>query len=180
MAGGEHLETKHPVGTGSGGRSGKDCGQRGGYEQARLCHCGVGVRLQDGQPGRGRDAAEPIAGLVRESIFAHYFGNSDAADAFKAAFRIPNILQNLFGEGVLSASFIPVYSRLLGAGEDEHANELAWTLGAIMSLSISLLVLLGVAAAPYMIDAIAPGFHGPKRELTILLVRIFFPAPDCW
>ena len=117
-----------------------------------------------------------IAGLVRESIFAHYFGNSDAADAFKAAFRIPNILQNLFGEGVLSASFIPVYSRLLGAGEDEHANELAWTLGAIMSLSISLLVLLGVAAAPYMIDAIAPGFHGPKRELTILLVRIFFPG----
>jgi len=58
-----------------------------------------------------------IAGLVRESIFAHYFGNSDAADAFKAAFRIPNILQNLFGEGVLSASFIPVYSRLLGADD---------------------------------------------------------------
>ncbi len=54
-----------------------------------------------------------IAGLVRQRIFAHYFGNSDAADAFNAAFRIPNFLQNLFGEGVLSASFIPVYAGLL-------------------------------------------------------------------
>jgi putative peptidoglycan lipid II flippase len=117
-----------------------------------------------------------IAGLVRESIFAHYFGNSDAADAFKAAFRIPNILQNLFGEGVLSASFIPVYSRLLGAGDEEQANVLAWTLGAILSLAISVLVLLGVAFAPYLIDAIAPGFEGSKRELTIGLVRIFFPG----
>jgi len=53
-----------------------------------------------------------LVGLVRDRIFAHYFGNSDAADAFRAAFRIPNFLQNLFGEGVLSASFIPVYARL--------------------------------------------------------------------
>src|SRR5579859_4770616 len=52
-----------------------------------------------------------IAGLLRETVFAHYFGNSDAADVFRAAFRIPNFLQNLFGEGVLSASFIPVYAR---------------------------------------------------------------------
>jgi putative peptidoglycan lipid II flippase len=54
-----------------------------------------------------------VAGLVRERAFAHYFGNSAVADAVKAAFRIPNLLQNLFGEGVLSASFIPVYARLL-------------------------------------------------------------------
>ena len=56
-----------------------------------------------------------IAGLVRQRIFAHYFGNSDAADAFNAAFRIPNFLQNLFGEGVLSASFIPGVCRPAGA-----------------------------------------------------------------
>jgi hypothetical protein len=49
-----------------------------------------------------------LAGLIRDGVFAHYFGNSDAADAFRATFRIPNFLQNLFGEGVLSASFIPV------------------------------------------------------------------------
>jgi len=54
-----------------------------------------------------------LAGLVRQRVFSHYFGLSDAADAFSAAFRIPNLLQNLFGEGVLSASFIPVYAGLL-------------------------------------------------------------------
>src|SRR5579872_5998401 len=62
-----------------------------------------------------------IAGLIRQRVFAHYFGNSDAADAFTAAFRIPNFLQNLFGEGVLSASFIPVYAGLLAREDDEEA-----------------------------------------------------------
>src|ERR1700751_2175745 len=77
-----------------------------------------------------------VAGLVRESVFAHYFGNSDAADAFKAAFRIPNILQNLFGEGVLSASFIPVYAKTLGEGDEETANRLAWAVAAMLSLTV--------------------------------------------
>ena len=117
-----------------------------------------------------------IAGLIRESIFAHYLGNSAAADAFKAGFRIPNILQNLFGEGVLSASFIPVYSRLLGAGEEEAADLVAWAVGATLALVVAIFVLLGVFAAPWMIDAIAPGFHGDKRELTIRLVQILFPG----
>ena len=117
-----------------------------------------------------------IAGLIRESIFAHFFGNSDAADAFKAAFRIPNILQNLFGEGVLSASFIPVYAKTLAEGDKETANRLAWAVAAILSLCVSILVLLGVIATPYLIAAIAPGFHGAKRELTITLVRILFPG----
>ena len=90
-----------------------------------------------------------IAGLIRESIFAHYLGNSAAADAFKAGFRIPNILQNLFGEGVLSASFIPVYSRLLGEGDDETADLVAWAVGAMLALVTSILVALGVLAAPY-------------------------------
>ncbi|HEX4211246.1 MAG TPA: murein biosynthesis integral membrane protein MurJ [Candidatus Binataceae bacterium] len=117
-----------------------------------------------------------IAGLIRESIFAHYLGNSAAADAFKASFRIPNILQNLLGEGVLSASFIPVYSRLLSEGEEETADLVAWAVGAMLALAVSILVAAGVFAAPYMIDAIAPGFHGDKRELTIHLVRILFPG----
>ncbi len=117
-----------------------------------------------------------IAGLVRESIFAHYLGNSGAADAFKAGFRIPNILQNLLGEGVLSASFIPVYSRLLSKGEEEEASLLAWAVGALLSLAVAILVLAGVTAAPWLIAAIAPGFHGDKRELTIRLVQILFPG----
>lgn len=117
-----------------------------------------------------------IAGLIRESIFAHYLGNSAAADAFKAGFRIPNILQNLFGEGVLSASFIPVYSRLLSEGEEETADLLAWSVGALLSLAVALLVALGVVFTPYLIDAIAPGFHGATRALTIRIVMILFPG----
>jgi putative peptidoglycan lipid II flippase len=117
-----------------------------------------------------------IAGLIRESVFAHYLGNSAAADAFKAGFRIPNILQNLLGEGVLSASFIPVYSRLLAQGEDEMADLLAWAVGAILALTISLLVAVGMATTPYLITAIAPGFAGERRELAIAIVRILFPC----
>jgi putative peptidoglycan lipid II flippase len=117
-----------------------------------------------------------IAGLVRDRVFAHYFGNSDAADAFRAAFRIPNFLQNMFGEGVLSASFIPVYAGLLARDDDEEARRTAGAVAALLALTTSILVLLGVLATPYLIDLIAPGFHGEKRELTIRLVRILFPG----
>lgn len=117
-----------------------------------------------------------IFGLVRDRVFAHYFGNSDAADAFKAAFRIPNFLQNLFGEGVLSASFIPVYANLLAREDKEEANRTAGAVAALLALITSFIVLVGVLATPYLIDAIAPGFHGEKRQLTIRLVRILFPG----
>ena len=117
-----------------------------------------------------------IAGLIRDRVFAHYFGNSDAADAFKAAFRIPNALQNLFGEGVLSASFIPVYAALLARDEDEEARRTAGAVAALLALSTSILVLAGVLATPYLIDAIAPGFSGAKRDLTIQIVRVLFPG----
>jgi putative peptidoglycan lipid II flippase len=113
---------------------------------------------------------------VRESIFAHYLGNSAAADAFKAGFRIPNILQNLFGEGVLSASFIPVYSRLLSEGDEELADLVAWAVGACLAAAVSILVLLGVLGAPWLIEAIAPGFEGGTRELTIRIVQVLFPG----
>src|SRR6185312_6370873 len=115
-------------------------------------------------------------GLVRDRVFAHYFGNSDAADAFRAAFRVPNILQNLFGEGVLSASFIPVYSRLLAEEDEEESGRVAGAVGAVLALTASLLVVAGMLAAPWLIWVIAPGFHGEKRDLTIHLVRILFPG----
>jgi putative peptidoglycan lipid II flippase len=117
-----------------------------------------------------------IAGLVRDRVFAHYFGNSDAADAFRAAFRIPNFLQNLFGEGVLSASFIPVYARLNAEKRHEEASEVAEATFALLFLATSLLVVVGVFAAPWLIDVIAPGFSGDKRLLTIRLVQILFPG----
>ena len=117
-----------------------------------------------------------VAGLVRDRVFAHYFGNSDAADAFRAAFRIPNFLQNLFGEGVLSASFIPVYANLLARDAREEADRVASAVFCLLSFVVSCLVLIGVLATPFLIDAIAPGFAGAKRDLTISLVRILFPG----
>lgn len=117
-----------------------------------------------------------IAGLVRERVFAHYFGNSDAGDAFKAALKIPNFLQNLFGEGVLSASFIPVYAQLLAKKHDEDAAKVASVIGSLLFLMTSGLVLLGVLATPFLIDVIAPGFTGEKRDLTIQIVQILFPG----
>ncbi|MGA8578355.1 MAG: lipid II flippase MurJ, partial [Bryobacteraceae bacterium] len=78
-----------------------------------------------------------LIGLVRQRVFSHYFGLSDAADAFNAAFRIPNFLQNLFGEGVLSASFIPVYARLLAEGDEEEAGRVAGAVGSILALAAS-------------------------------------------
>ena len=117
-----------------------------------------------------------LAGLIRDRVFAHYFGNSDAADAFRAAFRIPNFLQNLFGEGVLSASFIPAYAGLLARRNTKEAGEVAGAIAAILGLVVSILVVVGLCATPYMIAAIAPGFEGEKRELCIRLVRIFFPG----
>src|SRR5580692_5680409 len=117
-----------------------------------------------------------IGGLIRESVFTYYFGNSAAADAFKAALRIPNFLQNLFGEGVLSASFIPVYAGLIAHEKEEEAGRVAGAVFAILALLASTVVLVGVLATPLFIDAIAPGFSGSRRALTISLVRILFPG----
>lgn len=117
-----------------------------------------------------------IAGLVRESVFAHYFGNSDAADAFRAAFRIPNFLQNLFGEGVLSASFIPVYARLRAEKRDAEASAVAEATFGLLFLTTTLIVIAGMLSAPWLIAAIAPGFHGEKRDLTVRLVQVLFPG----
>jgi putative peptidoglycan lipid II flippase len=118
-----------------------------------------------------------LAGLVRLRVFAHYFGlQSEAADAFSAAFRIPNVLQNLFGEGALSASFIPVYASLLARGETRLASRVAGAVGALVALAMSTLVLVGVLATPLLISVIAPGFSGDKRTLTITIVRILFPG----
>lgn len=117
-----------------------------------------------------------IVGLIRQRIFAHYFGTSAAGDAFSAAFRIPNFLQNMFGEGALSASFIPVYAKLLAQEKEEEAAHVANAVLGLLALVSSVIVLTGVLAAPYLIDAIAPGFQGETRELTIRLVKILFPG----
>ena len=117
-----------------------------------------------------------IFGLVRERVFADYFGISGVADAFRAAMRIPNVLQNLLGEGVLSASFIPVYAKLEALGEKEEAGRVAGAVFSILALVTAVLVLFGVLATPLLIDLIAPGFQDERRPLAIQLVRVFFPG----
>ena len=118
-----------------------------------------------------------LTGFIRQRVFAHYFGlQSDSADAFMAAFRIPNFLQNLFGEGALSASFIPVYASLVARDERQQAEKLAGAVFALLATVTAVLVAAGVAATPLLVALIAPGFRGDKRDLTISIVRILFPG----
>ena len=137
------------------------------------------------KPRRGKAAAAMVAagillsrlsGLIRERFFAHYLGTSLAADAYRAAFRVPNMLQNLLGEGVLSASFIPVYARLRAEDRLREASELAEAVFALLALVASLIVALGILCAPILVSLLVPGFQGEKRALTVALVRIVFPG----
>jgi putative peptidoglycan lipid II flippase len=116
-----------------------------------------------------------VAGLVREALFSQFFGLSLYADAFRAALRMPNLLQNLLGEGTLSASFIPVYSELLGQGRKEEAGRVAGAVFALLFVLAGLLALTGYALAPLGVALLFPGFSGETRELTVTLVRILFP-----
>jgi putative peptidoglycan lipid II flippase len=117
-----------------------------------------------------------IFGLIRQRVIAHYLGQTFAADAFYAAFRIPNFLQNLFGEGVLSASFIPEYTKLVARGRPDDANRLAGAVAGLLGTVVGIVVLLGVTGAPWLVDVIVPGFQGERRTLAIELVRILFPG----
>jgi putative peptidoglycan lipid II flippase len=117
-----------------------------------------------------------MAGLVREAFIGKYLGTSYAADSFRTALRMPNVLQNLLGEGTLSASFIPVYSELLEEGREDEAGRVA---GAIFALLFALaggLALIGIVAAPVLVSVFTPGFVGdPRYDLTVRLIRIIFP-----
>src|SRR5438132_10818660 len=117
-----------------------------------------------------------IIGVVRQRVFAHYLGTSDAAGAFSAAFRIPNFLQNVFGEGALSASFIPVYANLLARGDKKEASRVADAVLTLLALTTSIVVLIGVLTTPFFVGLFAHSFSAAARELTIQLVRILFPG----
>ncbi len=120
--------------------------------------------------------ASRLVGFLRGAAIAHFLGAGGAADAWQAAFRIPNFLQNLFGEGALSASFIPVYAGLLAEGRREDARKVAGAVAALLAATISILVLAGILLTPWLINLIAPGFEGERRALAIILVRIIFPG----
>ncbi len=117
-----------------------------------------------------------IAGLVRERAISHYLGLSPAADAFRAALRIPNFLQNLLGEGVLSASLIPVYARLRAEGRHEEASLVGRAIGTVLALIVTVLALGGVVLAEPLVALLAPGLAADTRALTVELVQILFPG----
>ena len=117
-----------------------------------------------------------IIGVIRQRVFAHYLGTSDAAGAFSAAFRIPNFLQNVFGEGALSASFIPVYANLLARGDQKEASRVADAVLTLLALATSVIVVIGILTTPFFVGLFAASFDPPTRELTTQLVRIFFPG----
>jgi putative peptidoglycan lipid II flippase len=119
--------------------------------------------------------ASRIVGLVRERVLATYFGTGMHADVFAAGLRMPNVLQNLLGEGTLSASFIPVYSELLGQGRTKEAGRVAGAMFALLLGIAGLISLLGVVLAPLIVSVLAPGFEGHRRELMIAVARILFP-----
>ena len=116
-----------------------------------------------------------LLGFVRERVFAHYFGNTPAAGAFRAALRIPNAIRNLLGEGTLSASFIPVYAGMIARGETENARRLSGVIVSLLTLVTAIAALLGMVLAPVITDLVAPGFAGETRALTVTLVQIMFP-----
>jgi putative peptidoglycan lipid II flippase len=116
-----------------------------------------------------------VLAFVREALRARYLGAGAAADAFTAAFRLPNLLQNLFGEAALSASFIPVYAQLLTEDKRE-AGRVAGAVGAVMAVGVAIFVLVGILTAPVLVTVINPGFDPEKKALTVHLARLLFPG----
>jgi putative peptidoglycan lipid II flippase len=118
-----------------------------------------------------------VLGYVRDMVMAYFFGAGLAADAFIAAFRIPNLLRRLFGEGSLSIVFVPVFSATLARQGRREAFALAGAALGLLSLVVVAVAVLGVLASPLIIRVVAPGFvdEPAKLSLTILLTRIMFP-----
>lgn len=119
--------------------------------------------------------ASRVAGLGRDVLFAFFFGSSVFAEAWRAALRIPNVVQNLLGEGTLTASFVPIYAEMLERGEIERAGRFAGAAFGILTAVAGLLALLGASLAPLVVTVFAPGFEGQTRDVTVQLVRILFP-----
>jgi putative peptidoglycan lipid II flippase len=119
--------------------------------------------------------ASRVVGLIRERVLATYFGTGLHADVFSAGLRLPNVLQNLLGEGTLSASFIPAYSALLGQGRTKDAGRVAGAMFALLLAIAGAVAIVGVLAAPWLVSVFTPGFTGQRRDLMVAVVRILFP-----
>jgi len=118
-----------------------------------------------------------IMGLVRESVFAFLFGAGFATDAFNAAFRIPNLLRDLFAESALSAAFVPTFVENLAKKERKAVWRFASNMFNTMVIFVGLIVILGMFFSPFLVKVIAMGFSKipGKQELTMTLTKIMFP-----
>ena len=115
-----------------------------------------------------------VAGFVRESVFAFFFGNSATADVWRVALRTPNVIQNLLGEGTLSASFIPVYSELLEEGREKDAGAFAGAALGILAVTAFSAALLGILLAPVIIAVFYPAWEPWQQALAVSLTRVLF------
>jgi putative peptidoglycan lipid II flippase len=118
-----------------------------------------------------------VLGLVREQVFATLLGAGAHADAFQIAFRIPNLLRDLFAEGALSAAFVPTYARVTLEGGRDAAHRLASRVFTLLAVVLGALVVLGTLFAGPLVELIAPGFSAiaGKGELTVFLTRVMLP-----
>ncbi len=117
-----------------------------------------------------------LTGLLRQTAFAHYFGDTAQADAFNVALRIPNALRNLLGEGSVGAAFIPVYSALIE--RDERASRvMANTVLGFLLAVVSALTIIGIAVTPWLVMILAPGYGDQPEQLALVirLTRVLFP-----
>src|SRR5574337_1411738 len=118
-----------------------------------------------------------ILGFIRDMVLARLFGATPAADAFFVAFRIPSLLRELFAAGSMSSAFIPVFTEYHTLKSKREAWELASAAFTTLLTIVTLVPLVGIVAAPWLVQLLAPGFqdHPDKLALTTLLARVMFP-----
>ncbi len=116
-----------------------------------------------------------VLGLLREMVCAALFGGGGAMDAFTAAFRIPNLLRDLFAEGALSTAFVTTFSKTIARGGDRAAWRLADKVATLTALVLGAICLAGMLYSSELVAVLAPGFGPEKAALTALLTRIMFP-----
>ena len=118
-----------------------------------------------------------ILGFIRDMVLAQLFGASAAADAFYVAYRIPNLLRELFAEGSMSSAFIPVFTEYHTLRSKKETWELASAAFTTLLTIVTFVTLLGIIAAPGIVWLLAPGFHNEAAQLatTTLLTQVMFP-----
>ena len=116
-----------------------------------------------------------VLGLVREMVFAYFFGSGFLNDAFQFAFRIPNVLRDLFAEGALSVAFVKVFTDYLIKKSEAEAWRLASLAFNALAVVLSVITLIGIVFAGMFVDLIARGFSPEKAALATWLTQIMFP-----